>query len=168
MKVFIASFGSKDVIRNVLALHGLRVDDVYTSGRYDGYEDGEGMDDKNEMILDACETHHLSKPFLIDDSKTNIDRIPIIKDSGSYHVKGKAGLTLEDAKEILALLSDYDSVFIDADLTLFRDHVTSELLYPWQEAGKSASSLDVTKIVLAEGARSLLNRLSPDKPWNVC
>ena len=158
-KIFIASFGSTDVIHNTLCLHHLKVDDIYTSGRYENYEDGDGMDDKNQMIQDACKQHHLHKPFLIDDSKHNIVQALTIDGAGAYHVQGSKGLTDTDVETLLPLLEGHDAIFIDADKTLFRDHITSEFLYDWLDAGHAASTLDVTKVVLAEGSKTLLAAL---------
>ena len=161
MNIFIASFGSKVVISNILVLHQLPVTDIYTSGRYDGFEDGEAMENKNKMIEDACEIHHLHKPFLIDDSKKNIDELKWKrKDAGGYHVRGNQGLSIEDVKNIEGQIQGYDAFFIDADMTLFRDHITSKYLYPWQDAGHCASDMDVTQVVLAEGARPLFKLLN--------
>jgi len=163
MKIFIASFGSKDIIQRTLDFHGLHVHGVLTPGDYEeeGFEDGDPMDDKNRMIKEACEKHGCRHPFLVDDSLGNIKALP--STTLGYHVRGSEGLSTDDSRAILREVVDAgcDAVFLDADLTLFAEHVTSRYYYPLVEKDLPTTDFDVAHVVLAKGTNSLLQGLSP-------
>ena len=165
-RVLIASFGSKDIIQRTMDLHRFHVHEVLTPGDYheEGYEDRDSMDDKNRMIQDACEKHGCQRPFLVDDSLSNIQALP--STTLGFQVQGTQGLTREDARMILEQVAKAgcDAVFIDADLTLFAEHVTSKYYYPLLEAGLGASDFDVSQVILADGADVLLRGLQPPPP----
>lgn len=162
MKIFIASFGSKDIIQRTLDVHGFQVHGVLTPGDYEeeGFEDGDPMDDKNRMMEEACEKHGCMRPFLVDDSLGNLKALP--STTRGYHVRGTEGLSLDDSKAILQEVVDTgcDAVFLDADLTLFAEHVTSRYYYPLVEKDLPSTDFDVANVVLAEGAVPLLQGLS--------
>jgi hypothetical protein len=161
MKIFIASFGSRIWIHKKMTESTIHcpVTDIYTPGRFDGYEDGDPMDNKNEMIHKAREEYGCSRPLLVDDSRANIDALEEWMDG--YWVSGKNGITKEDAATILRNIDEhaYDAIFLDADMTLFRDHVTSKYFYDWIDLGKDLEEFDVSVITMAEGSNDLFQGL---------
>jgi len=158
MKIFIASFGSKVWIQK--KMKGYPIVDIYTSGGFDGFMDGDPMKSKNPMIERARKEYGVQKPLLVDDSKDNLD---LLEDGvEGYWIRGNVGITKKDATEILSRISErgYDSLFLDADKTLFRDHVTSRYYYDWMDADKDEEAFDVeTNILLAEGGEDLFQGL---------
>lgn len=130
----IGSFGFKPVIKIIMELAG-RFDDVqgiltpsdFAPDNTDGVEMTNG---KNDMLESIRNGHSKSKILLIDDSDENID---LANKAGfiTYHVKGKAGITKKDVKGIKELFKKNEilGILLDADLTLFRIHVTSEKIY---------------------------------------
>lgn len=153
---YVASFGYKGVIAKILAHYDLDsyFQTILTPSQF-GFEDGEAMDDKNEMILSlGC-----VRPLLIDDSETNIDAAV---DQGwlVYKVNPDEALTLADVSKIRSIMDRYhpDAIILDADQTMFVEHVTAEMVYPIEEeGGDPVAMLDPSQATLAAGLMDLLN-----------
>jgi hypothetical protein len=160
----IASFGFKLVISNTLKANDLKVLDILTPAQFeddDGpFEDGCEMDDKNAMIAKYAATPALA--LLVDDSETNIHAAQM---AGHlvYKVDPDTGLTESDVDVIVSIVQKHGvtHVFIDADQTIFKEHVTSDYIYDWdEEHHDGGNGFDCSKIVLSPGTVKLFKALA--------
>lgn len=162
MKLFIASFGFQDVIQQILEYYKIKgiFTEIVTPGKFPEYEDGYAMDNKNEMLSYICEKHGLKRPFLIDDSNINVKEAFKIYKTG-FWIQPEKGISLEESKKIENRIKEDkpDCIVFDADLTLFKEHVTSEFVYPMIQNKKDITSFPCHLVHLSVGFLALLEKL---------
>lgn len=166
VKLYVASFGYRDIIQQILKYNSLDqyFSDILTPSSFidrygNSYEDGIAMDDKNQMIQETITNNDFSNPLLIDDSRHNI----IVAKNNGYNVfkvDARDALTDMDADIILNIINEckIDVIFIDADNTLFVEHVTSEYVYKLIEQNK-LNEFDPSLVHIASGFFKLLDAL---------
>lgn len=160
--IFIASFGYKDIIKKIIEEKNIdhHFKDVLTPGIFDDYEDGIGMIDKNRMIEFILKKYGFNKPFLVDDSGTNIKNA---RKEGylSYHISYKGGINDNDANNIIRIIETDlpDVLILDADETLFKEHVTCQFIYKMIKYRKDLSTFNTNLVHLGDGVSHLLTRI---------
>ena len=178
-KIYIASFGYRDVIQFLIDACGLtnHIEDIFTGKSFEEPE-GRERGDKNDMLalLLPRAKDRTKKILLVDDSTNNIEAA---REEG-YHVfkvDPDNALTREDADTILNILdtnSEITTIVFDADLTLFNEHITAWYVYEYLDqkgrqtfGGQARASQLIKRItdnpcnLFAEGSIYFINQLKP-------
>lgn len=167
LKIYVASFGFKEVIERVLKERNIEVDGIITPSFFYGYYDGEAMDNKNAMLREIADISGCSRILLVDDDVHNVSEALTVSNNKrrvwSYHVEGEEGIQSGlQVQEILTVIrqNDIECLVLDADMTLFEDHVTSKYVYPLLRRKKEVSDLNTSLIALADGIPELLSGIN--------
>lgn len=163
-KLCIVSFGYADVIIKILKYYkiinyfiSIETPKNYKNKYGDKYHDGYSMVDKNKMIKSVLKKYKYKNALFVDDTYfylLSAERLGI----HTYHIQSKNGISVDDAINIMNIINEYniDIVFIDADKTLFCEHITSKYIYNLEKMNK-IESFDPSEAKLSVGTYFLLN-----------
>ena len=151
MKVFLISFGSPTLLKQMVCLYGLNVDGIITSSSFPNLAEGDQMENKNDMIHYLRREHGIRKPLLVDTSRFHL-RAAQLENIATFLVKEGDGLTPKEARLLLFRLvsGDYDGVFLEADHVFYQNNVTRDVFLPSLDRPHSLP-IDVTGLRLGAG-----------------
>jgi hypothetical protein len=162
----LVSFGYNQIIKKILEYYNIleyfisiETPSNYKNKYGDTYFDGYSMNDKNQMIEKIMTINKFKNCLLVDDSLFNVISAEKVG-YYTYHVKSDSGITVEDANEIIKIINknNIDIIFIDADKTLFVEHVTSKYIYKLERTNL-INTFDPSKATISDGAYILIQNM---------